>query len=491
MQDKRKNMNITKFLKTTSLEKQQINDLRFFYEYLNGEHNTKVSSKIVALIGEAGIGKTYLAKRFAFYLNIPIYYVGQENIPYKNVKRFPTLNELNEAKIPDNCLVYLDDLTYLTEETEYGTISVDCKRILFKLLAKVQALPRAGILFTTNYLDFDTQFVDRLDIVIEMEAPSKLSKKKFLTSQFNDFLDNKKINNLTSNSTGFNFRDLNEVVKRSFRYGKGKFTDESIKGALDTYSPTNFRNYDVHKNVKINFKDVIGRKNIKEQLKQTIILYNNKRNIEKFGLKRTNLLIFHGEAGLGKTYMAKALAGELGFPLVNLNAFSLFTGSPLGAFNNISRFAKRFKDTIIFIDEADKLVGRGMYDNDGPMQGMLNEMFDGMKNVGDSIIILAMNNINTFGTALHDRFTLIEFDYPNSIERKEFFQNKVKSHKDIFYSINFEDLTRRTERMSFRDIEKIWNQVIFGHLSTKNKIGMKEFEDAITPFKKHSEMVFG
>jgi AAA+ superfamily predicted ATPase len=485
-------MNFTKFLKTTSLEKHQINDLRFFYEYLNGEHNSKVSSKIVALIGEAGIGKTYLAKRFAINLNIPVFYVGQENIPYKNVKKYSTLNDLNEAKIPDNCLVYLDDLTYLLEETEYGEVSVDCKRLLFKLFAKVQALPRAGILFTTNYLEFDTQFIDRLDIVIEMEAPNKLSKKKFLTSQYNDFLDKNKINNITSNSTGFNFRDLNEVVKRSFRYGKGKFTEVSIKSALDTYSPTNFRNYDVHKNVKINFKDVIGRKNIKDQLKQTIILSNNKRHIDKFGLKRANLLIFHGEAGLGKTYMAKALAGELGYPLVNLDASSIYSiGSPFGAFNNLSKFAKRFKDSIILIDEADKLIGRNMFDMDGPMQGMLNELFDGVKNIGDSIIILAMNNVNNFGTALHDRFTLIEFDYPNSRERKEFFQNKIKNHKDIFYTIKFEDLSKRTQKMSFRDIEKIWNQVIFGHLSTKKKIGMKEFEDTITPFKKTNEMVFG
>ena len=485
-------MDFFKYLKTVSVDDNDRSDIKFFHEYLSGKHSTRLSSKIVALVGEAGVGKTHLARRFVKSLEIPILYVGQEDISGRNIKTYSSVRNLSRAKMPDNCLVYLDDLNYQSEENEYGEMSIDYKRVLLKILAKIKSLPRAGLLITTNFLDFDTQFVDRVNIIIEVESPNKNSKKKFLKSEYSEFLDNKKINQIAKNSIGFNFRDIDEVIRMSYRYGRGNFTKDSIKTALTLHEPTNFRNYEVHKDIELKFKDVIGRDEIKNKLKEVILVYNNKKYIDKFGLKRTNLLIFYGEPGLGKTYMAKAFAGELGFPLVNMNSFSIYGRmGPIGAFNGISHFAKRFKDSIIFIDEADKLIGRGLYDTDGPMQGMLNEVFDGVKGIKDSLVILAMNNINNFGSALHDRFALIEFGYPSSGERKQFFLTKINEHKDVFDEVDADELARRTEKMSFRDIEKIWNVVIYTHISSKHKVGMKEFQNAINPFKKEENMVFG
>jgi AAA+ superfamily predicted ATPase len=485
-------MNITNFLKTTSLEKNQINDLKFFHEYLCGKHSAILSSKVMALTGEAGIGKTHIAKLFCQSLELPVLYVGQEKLKGKNIKKYSSVRKLVDEKLPNNCLVFIDDLNYLTEEGEFGEVSTDFKRLLLKLIAKIKEVPRAGLLITANFIDFDSQLVDRINIIIELDAPNKNNKKDFLKTKYNEFVTIKQINQIATDSIGFNFRDLNEVIKKSYRYGAGNFTHESIKSALKAHEPTNYRQYDIHKNIELKFNDIIGRDKIKNKLNEIILVHKNKNYVEKYGLKRTNLIIFHGDPGLGKTFMAKAVAGEIGFPLVNMNSTSIYNRmGPLVAFDEISRFSKRFRDAVIFIDEADKLIGRGHFDSDGPVQGMLNEIFDGVKGIKNSLIILAMNNISSFGNAMKDRFTLIEFDYPNIDERKMFFDLKIKKHKNIFQKVDTRQLAFKTEKLSFRDVERIWNQVIFNHISTKNKVGMIEFNNALLPYKKENNMVFG
>ena len=191
-------MGFYKFLKTTSLKKDSINDIRFFHDYLIGKHDPRLSSKIVILMGEAGVGKTYLAKRFVKSLDLPVLYVGQEPIKGKHIKTYSSVKNLTKIKFPDNCLIFLDDLNYLSEENQYGEMTNDYKRHVLKLLAIIKSLPRAGLLITTNYLDFDSQFDDRMDIVIVMEEPNRKTKRKYIKNQYGKFLDIHKINILTN-----------------------------------------------------------------------------------------------------------------------------------------------------------------------------------------------------------------------------------------------------------------------------------------------------
>lgn len=481
-----------KFLEKTSLEKDEINGIKFFYEYLNGRHNPKLSSKILVLTGEAGVGKTHLAKQLIHGLDLTIYYVGQEELSGKNIIKLSSLAELEKrADLSQDCLVFCDDLIYLADETEFGEMSNYCKKIIFRILAKVKSSrKRVGFLATLNYLHLDDQIVDRFDIVINVEPPLRESKESFLRCKYGEYLTKSQVKYLSRYSVGYNFRDIDEVVRRSYRHGSGFISKESVQKALKEYKPPVFRQFDILKSVEVNFKDVIGREGIKRKLMEVMIYYNNKDKLKGFGLKRTNLLIFHGKPGVGKTYVAKAFAGEIGFPLVNIRAQNLYRYGPIMSFDNISKFARRFKDCVIFIDEADKLLGRPLIGEDGPVQGMLNEFFEGVRGINDTIIILSMNKISNFGEAFHDRFTIILFDNPNQRERMDYFKARVKAHKKIFSkNMDFDRVSRITKRMSFRDMENVWNRLVFQHLNTNKKISMKCFEQCVKTLPKEEDFL--
>jgi AAA+ superfamily predicted ATPase len=469
-------------LENTTLSEGEKKSIRFFCEYLKGRHESKFASKVVMLYGEAGVGKTFLARILAKSIRLPIYYVGQEEFPGST--RFESVEELEEnADLSRDALIYLDDLNYHLAKDEIGDMTQESSRTFLRLLSRInQSKARVGLLGTMNYLHFDNQIYDRIDIMIELGPPKDEAKQRYLR-KYRGYLTAEQMQLIVSNSIGYNFRDLDEAVKLSYRTGHGKFEDEKIREILRDYRPTNFRHYEIVTDTKLKLSDVVGREGIKRKLKEVIMLNRNKDKLEDYGLKRANLLIFHGECGLGKTHMVKALAGEMGVPMLNMNARAIYRRGPMEAFDRIRFFAERFKDIIIFIDEADKLLGRGMVGDDGPLQGMLNEMFDGITELKDTLVILSLNNLCTIGYPLQDRFTLVHFDYPTDRERIEFFKAKISKHRQLFQDIDYDWIAYRTRNLSFRTLEKIWNQVMCDHLKENRQVTMSNFSDAMKTYQ--------
>ena len=60
----------------------------------------------------------------------------------------------------------------------------------------------------------------------------------------------------------------------------------------------------------VNFNDVAGLEEIKEELQETIDFINNSYKYKKMGAKIPKGILFHGPPGTGKTLLAKAVAGE-------------------------------------------------------------------------------------------------------------------------------------------------------------------------------------
>ena len=136
-------------------------------------------------------------------------------------------------------------------------------------------------------------------------------------------------------------------------------------------------------------------------------------------------------------------------------------------------------------------MGRNSMDEDSPIDGRLNQIFDGIGNVSNAIVIVAVNNLAKFGEGFSDRFTTVRFELPSFAERKEFsIRMLARARNFMEASFDFDEAARLTDGMSFRDIEKACNNVFYRILQGENKVNVGMFHDAVK-FAKPFDGLYG
>ena len=107
------------------------------------------------------------------------------------------------------------------------------------------------------------------------------------------------------------------------------------------------------------FSDVIGLKEVKDQLQECIVLPNLRPDIFNGMRSPPKGILLYGPPGNGKTLLAKAIAGECGCKFINLTASSLvskYMGESEKMLRSLFKYAAIVQPTIIFIDEIDSLL---------------------------------------------------------------------------------------------------------------------------------------
>ena len=476
-----------KLLETSSITEKDKKALQFAIEFLDGKHDVNLSSKSFLLQGEPGVGKTYLVEKFLEIFNLPVIFNGCANIKHKSLVSCKNLDQVvRRIKKNGRFIVFLDDLNYIFKYSEYEGTSASDRQFFMKIADLIKSSKDRVVLLATanNAYCLDDSVLDRIDVKINFDIPADKSKLEFLREKYSTIINTMQIKFLVKHSLGYNFRDLPEVVKIAYREGRGTINATNLREAIKDYVPTSMQRYEVISNVKLNFSHIIGKENIKKELSNVITAFNRKSFAKKLGLKRHNLLVFDGPVGTGKTFMVKALAGELNFPIINIKSSHFFNYSSPKVLNSLDSFSKRFHNCIIFVDEAEKMIGRHSMDEDSNFDGYLNEIFDGVSGVTNSIVVIAVNNLARFGAGFSDRFAILKFELPNLTERGEFLAmklNKLQNHAEVL--VNFDEAARETEGMSFRDLEKICNNVFYMVLNRQQTITNHTFSYAARSFK--------
>lgn len=119
----------------------------------------------------------------------------------------------------------------------------------------------------------------------------------------------------------------------------------------------------IRKDLSHGFERIGGYDALKEHIIQNIIApMKDPERAKEMGMELPRGLILFGPGGTGKTVFAKALAKEVGLPLCTLspeNFMSSFVGESERQLRNIIKLAEEMAPIIIFIDEIDRLGGRG------------------------------------------------------------------------------------------------------------------------------------
>lgn len=198
----------------------------------------------------------------------------------------------------------------------------------------------------------------------------------------------------------------------------------------------------------VRFKDVAGISEAKEELLEIIDYLRNPRFYQERGISLPKGVLLVGPPGVGKTMIAKAVAGEAGVPFFYQSGSSfvqIYAGMGAKRVRELFMRAKANAPSIVFIDEIDavgKARGNARSDErEATLNQLLTEM-DGFEDSSGVIVIAATNKIEVLDEALlrsgrFDRRIYVEL--PNLQEREHILELYLRGKK---HNIDISEVAR-------------------------------------------------
>jgi len=240
-------------------------------------------------------------------------------------------------------------------------------------------------------------------------------------------------------------------------------------GEIDTYKE--YAKYilkyaggvDTIKKPRISFKDVGGLEEVKEEIRRSVIYPMNREDLAKeFGQTIGGGILFYGPPGCGKTYIAKATAGECNASFFNILITDILSPESGGSEKNIRDVferAGRNTPAILFFDEIEGIAGRR--DNLSIEAVRLVDAFltelDGFKKKKGLIVMGATNAPWAIDPAFRrsERFSKqIFIPPPNTEARMQIFQIHCRE-KPVGPDVDYDALAKVTENYTASDIKMI------------------------------------
>jgi SpoVK/Ycf46/Vps4 family AAA+-type ATPase len=145
--------------------------------------------------------------------------------------------------------------------------------------------------------------------------------------------------------------------------------------------------------------DVGGMAEVKKRLENSFLLPLRNPELSKLYSKslRGGLLLY-GPPGCGKTFIARAIAGELGAKFFTLSIADIldpFLGKSERNVHDIFQYARRHAPCVLFIDEVDALGQRRNSMTSSLLRGVVNQMLtelDGVAQDNEGVFVLAATN---------------------------------------------------------------------------------------------------
>jgi cell division protease FtsH len=264
---------------------------------------------------------------------------------------------------------------------------------------------------------------------------------------------------------------------------------DPMGGAYNSFVRSPARRYEKGK-TRTTFEEVAGMENAKKELQEVVEFLKNPEKFQKLGAQVPKGVLLVGAPGMGKTLLARAVAGEAGVPFFSINGsefIQMFVGVGATRVRDLFRTAKEHAPCLIFIDEIDAVgrmrgagVGGGSDEREQTLNQILSEM-DGFQPNETIIVIAATNRPDVLDSALlrpgrFDRH--ITVDRPTWQGRLAILKIHVRN-KPLADDVDLERLARRTIGMSGADLRNLANEAaLIATRRNKNSIEKVDFETA-------------
>jgi len=220
---------------------------------------------------------------------------------------------------------------------------------------------------------------------------------------------------------------------------------------------------------RVVFADVAGLEEAKEELMEVVEFLSRPAKFKELGAEIPKGVLLFGAPGVGKTLLAKAVAGEAGVPFFSISAsefVEMFVGVGASRVRDLFTKAKRNAPCVIFVDELDAIGrqrGSGLGGSHDEREQTLNQILvemDGFDTDTRVIVLAATNRPDVLDPALlrPGRFDRrVALPLPDKKEREAILKIHAKN-KPIEREVDLGRIASTTVGMSGADLRNVMNE---------------------------------
>ncbi|MDQ2687707.1 MAG: AAA family ATPase [Armatimonadota bacterium] len=211
----------------------------------------------------------------------------------------------------------------------------------------------------------------------------------------------------------------------------------------------------------VTLDDVAGMAEVKRRLNLAFLApMRNPDMMKLYGKSLRGGLLLYGPPGCGKTFIARAAAGELGARFLSVgltDVVDMWLGQSEKNLHEIFETARRQAPCVLFFDEVDALGRKRSLMREAAGRGVINQLLSEMDNVGSSnegvFVLAATNHPWDVDTALRrpgrlDRTLLVL--PPDAPAREAILRSQMQGRP--IENIDFAGIAARTEEYSGADV---------------------------------------
>lgn len=150
---------------------------------------------------------------------------------------------------------------------------------------------------------------------------------------------------------------------------------------------------------RVSFKDVGGMEKVKEEIRMKIIYpLSHPELFRAYGKSAGGGILMYGPPGCGKTYLARATAGEVQANFISIGlheVLDMYIGQSEQNLHRIFEAARRQAPCVLFFDEVDALGANRADMRHNAMRQVINQFLaemDGVDTSNEGVLILAATN---------------------------------------------------------------------------------------------------
>ncbi|WP_336000053.1 AAA family ATPase [Halorientalis halophila] len=474
----------------------------------------------VLLHGPPGCGKTYIAEALAGEVGHDFVEISPADLTSKYMgepaQKVKELFEIARANQP--CLLFIDEIDAIAG-TRDGDANMNSseQQMVNQLLTELEDASEDDVVVmgATNLVDDVDPAIrrsGRFDERVEVPPPDADARREIVEVHLagRPTADEIDLEGVVEATAGYAASDLELIAenaaRKALRAGEAIGESHLLAAAEDASSsipdwsgPTDADDHveqpaDADLNARslvdpdpaLDFADVGGMADLKDRLRETVIEpLNDPDRFADYGLDVLDGLLLYGPPGCGKTYLATALAGELGHNFLSVTPADLtskWMGKPAQNVADLFSIAAANAPCVLFVDEIDAIAGSRTGGMNTSEQQMVNQLLAELEDVGDDVVVVgATNLLEDIDGAIRrsGRFDeRIEVPPPDAEARREILGVHLRD-RPLADGLDWTTVVDRTEGYAASDLELIAENAARAAMRADEPIDTAHLEGAV------------